>query len=232
MGEITITFMGICTHFLDVETPTGLVHRVVLVNASGNNIVAGLLIPPHFATMQIVPPQGPVPASLAGVQVSFNVTGELLLDSTYSIVPTLQTLMANIVALGPASSLLLDESPWPAVAAYFDIPAGTFSGQNVTGAAQVTATIPTPEGSDVVEMTITPFPGSDATPQTVKLVSGTSITVSNVGTPETEEGPDTGRHFLLHYLLAENFPPAPQVPPSIPGIAATVGAGCSDSNYP
>lgn len=239
MATVTITFQGICTHFIQVPAPGGFLHRVVLVNASGENVIGGIRIPPHFAKMSVSELADHTPGTtfdLAGVALSIaNVTGGVTYDPSYGqVVPSLSALMSGVATLPPPSSGLLLDFQYPAVAAYFDLPAGTFRACKLNGAAQVTVMVET--SGDTVGINSSPFPNGGTGLPSVALASPASITVSNTGSLEAEMSPFARSHFLLHYLLAETFPPAAQIPLTIPDIfcpsPATVGAGCSDSNYP
>ncbi len=246
MGKLTVVFQGICTHFLSLQglgiIPDQKVHRVVLINASGENVINGVRIPPHFATIQLSPTTRNPDSqtfSLTGVNLTLGAAGSPPLNyQDYGAVPTLRDQMSDIETLSDPNPSLLFEESWPAVAAYFTVDAGTFSSCVMTGAAVVKLVVDTDEDDDVVTLNATPFPGAPPLPfETVpiQLVSPATITIQNMANAQGELD-EPRSHFFLHYLLAERYPAAPQAPLTISGTQClddeTVSAGCSDSNYP
>lgn len=230
MGKVTITFSGICTHFLN---PTADVqHRVVLINASEGKTVDGVHIAPHIALLQIGG-AAPETISLDGVRLSIgNATGDLLYIG-YESMPSLRKEMDSVAPLPPPSPKLLLDEPWPEIAAYFDLDHGSISACiDEMGSARATVTMTT--SGDEVELVLEPFPGSAFAGTTRLLASPATIIVSNLSTMEEMER----SHFLLHYTLGETLAKVPQIPRRIEGprcpapTYGTIGAGCSNSNYP
>lgn len=129
---------------------------------------------------------------------------------------------------------------WPAVAAYFTVDAGTFSSCVSKGAAVARLSIDTNEApgeEHLVTFHATSFPGAPPLPfdETIQLVSPAIITIQNLAEGAGERI-EPRSHFFLHYLLASDYPSAPQAPLAIFGDPClqthTTDAGCSDSNYP
>lgn len=246
MGQLTVTFKGICTHFLSLPEITlpGPVHRAVLINASGENVINGIRIPAHIARITLsATTTTPEPQTFALQGVNLSLAGStsppLNYEPSYQAIPTLEEQMSEIEPLSmPATSLLIGEQ-WPAVAAYFTVEAGTFSGCVSAGAAEVILTLET-DVPEVVTLNATPFPGAPPLPFAsvpIQLVSPATITISNLAANPMDELLNPRSHFFLHYLLAETYPSVPQAPFVILGEPCgenlpTIDAGCSDSNYP
>jgi len=234
MGIVTISFVGVCTHF--VEDPDAVLHRTVLVNGSGQNVIDGIDIPPHLASMTISPtvdfPENQT-LSLMGQNVGvLNGAGRIVYEESYfHTVPGLAAQMAGIEVLSPPISDL----SWPVVASVFTTASGTFSACLRDGkAAEVTLVIETTDPT--VKVTLSPLPGNPPGALTgdFELVSPASVTIRN--SAHMEDMATARAHFLLHYLLAAQFPNAPQIPLSLAGFTCpqygTDSVGCSDANYP
>lgn len=233
MGTLNVFFKGICTHFGDL--PSSPLHTTVLVNANGNNIIEGLRIAPHFARMTVYHGKDPNGQTfdLQGVEINVqNVQGSLTFQPDYDIVPHLETQLIGIEPLPPQVASF----SWPLVAATFNTTGGEFTACVSMNAAAVSATIDTTDTN--VLLTVSPLPGAPplTIPSSFELPSGSTINFSNLATLANETPENWRGHFLLHYLLCETFPAAPQAPLSINGPQCTedytIDAGCSDSNYP
>ena len=237
MGELTVIFRGIVTHFKELVIGPDLVaHRAVLVNASGENVINTIRIPPHFARIHL--PDQSEGVLLQGVSLTISPgIGQLVYEPSYdATLPSLAQQMSQIEPLGPFDESLVVGETWPAVAAHFTVMSGTFSGCKKLGAAEARLVIEFDE--DVVTLNASAFPGAPPLPfdtvQQFKLPSTIRIHNLAEGMQQME---DPRSHFFLHYLLAQNFPGAPQAPLTIGGpdcdpFVETVDAGCSDSNYP
>jgi hypothetical protein len=243
MGQLTVTFKGICTHFraLDGILPEQKVHRAVLVNARGENVINGIRIPPHVAKMTISPTTTNLESQTFQLQgVSLSIAGGSpplnYLSSYDTTIPSLANQLSEIETLSePMPSLLFGES-WPAIAAYFTMEAGTFSACVTSGAADAKLVLETDE-IDVVTLVATRFPDAPPAPfDSVQLLSPAVIEITNLVENPADELIAPRSHFFLHYLLADRYPSSPQAPLSVDGdpcdLALTVDAGCSDSNYP
>jgi|GEM_PF-3052641 len=255
MGEITVYFVGICTHMqwpedgLFGEVP-GFRHRVVLVNGKAPHDILGMPIPRHLPTLRVatediigVTSRGvPAPAEvtewqLDGTQIEVvNGVGELVYDKSFECcVPHLKKLTPNLPP--PSFHVVVQAEPEKA-SAYFEVKSGVMRAGLVShGAAVSVLTIPTSE--DVTKLRLTGFRGGET--QDVLLRSGAQIAVSNVADSELDEDND----FLLHYETAEYIPSDAKVPTEsaaccnpldaprqILGPHLNVGPGCSNSNFP
>jgi len=234
MGTVTITFVGICTHFVQVLEAT--IHRTLLVNAGGQNVIDGITIPPHFASMTIsptvdFPEQQTISLMGQNVGVTNGVGRVFYEESFFRTIPGLAAQMAGIDALSEPAN----EQGWPAVASVFTTLSGTFSACLLGGkAAQATLVIETSDPN--VKLNLSPLPGNPpgAVTGVYELVSPATVVISNSA---PMEDPATARaHFLLHYLLAAQFPNAPQIPLTLEGVTCqspgTDSVGCSDATYP
>ena len=233
MGTVTITFSGVCTHFLTQDT---VLHQTMMVNGSGNNVIGGIVIPPHCASMTFSPtvdfPENQT-LSLMGQNVGVvNGVGRLIYEESFlKVIPGLDQQMENIEPLGPR----VDNPQWPLVASVFTTTSGKFTGCLAGPAANATLVIETSDPN--VKLSLSPLPGNPpgAISGEFELLSPASISISNKSLDPSD--PSSARaHFLLHYLLAQQFPSVPQIPlqlfgPQCPNLG-TDSVGCSDANYP
>lgn len=260
MGQVTVIFQGIVTHFRDVAIAPGLtVHRAVLINASGENVINGIRIPPHIANVSVANGLDIIVPETQMQGVELTLSGGLPLSAPPSectivnpgaaiqycalydeIIPSLQNQMSGVQTLSDPDPTLLFDKPWPAVAAYVNVTSGTFSACNHQGAAVARLTIEIGD-EDVVGLAVSAFPNAPDLPANLvgpfQLTSGATISITNLAPMLSERETNPRSHFFLHYLLAQNYPAAPQAPIAIGtqavcGLDATVDAGCSDSNYP
>src|ERR1051325_2120593 len=251
MSNVTVNFRGICT-----PSPRGAnaalpgAHRVVLLNASGMNVIDGIRIPPHFAKLTISATifQNPEETSTfllqgALLQIGAEPQAVQYADDFDNVMPNLTNLAGAIETLGPPSLFVFDPS-WPAIAANFDTNQGTFTptlaDDGAVGAKlEMDATeVISPIEPTHILLNVSPFPGagdplSPAVPSPLRLRVPATISITNLD-PMEEVGPveHPASHFLLHYILAQTYPSAPQVPQVPPSPRQTFSSGCSDSNYP
>ena len=243
MGEVTIRFKGICTHFRNSTTELPVQHRVVLLNASGFTVINSLRIPPHHASLVIEGNMLSRTFPLQGVSLRIDAArSKVKYDSFYDkIIPSLKKEMDQVETLSPPDPTLVNgKTPWPTIAAYFDVDSGEFSACNDNGAADALLTVKTRPGS--ARLIATPFPNvtdPGGLNGTIDLGEKATIVVQNSPDMELEmKDPTSRRHFSLHYLLAVSPPTTPQVPSKIDDskkcgpIPWLFNAGCSDSNYP
>jgi hypothetical protein len=130
--------------------------------------------------------------------------------------------------------VVLDQDPERA-ACYFDIDFGTLSAcQDQNGAAVATLEV---TSNDPIVLEVTTWdPPSSVTFH--PLPSGTVVWVVNIDDPGIASNyPFVD--FFLHYMTARTMPHTPQVPHvflrphcQFDHPYQTVGAGCSNSNYP
>ena len=240
MGTARIHFVGICTHLQETTTAgLGALHRAVLINASGANVVNTMRIAPHFAKIKITSPNVNTTVPLNGVALTIETAGadSVTYDDSYGkIIPSLRALMDGIETLSDPDPDLVVNGSWPAVAAYFNVRKGTFDAcVDVHGAAVVGLTIVT--DGDLM-LTATPFLNGTAPFESPLNLGATADIVVENNSNEVAGTPLTRDHFLLHYLLARNMPAVPQIPLSINPVRrcenpySLFNTGCSDSNYP
>jgi hypothetical protein len=243
---VTVRFIGICTHFSQAtllrvsQSPSSTAlpkQRVVLVNATAGLVVHETRIPPHIPRLAF----GQEQIALTGCTVrlrketSASLPLELTLTDTFSALPNLTALMQSLPAFGePSAEVVLDQDP-KRTACYFDIDFGTLSAcLDQNGAAVATLELESP---DPITLEITSWDPS-LPGMSHPLPSGTVVSVVNVDDPRIASNyPFVD--FLLHYMTARTMPHTPQVPhalllPHCPfdHPYQTVGAGCSNSNYP
>jgi hypothetical protein len=245
MNNVTVHFVGICTHFSQAtllrvsQSPSSTPlpkHRVVLVNATDGLVVHETRIPPHIPMLAF----GEEQIALSGCTVRLRTESASLpleptfADSFYAL-PNLTRLMRSLQAFGdPSAEVVLDQDP-KQTACYFDIDFGTLSAcLDQNGAAVATLEVTSP---DPIMLEVTPWdPPSSGTSH--RLPSGTVVWVVNTDEPGIASNyPFVD--FLLHYMTARTMPHTPQVPHALllercpfDHPYQTVGAGCSNSNYP
>jgi hypothetical protein len=242
--HVTVRFIGICTHFSQAtlsrvsqstsSTPLPK-QRVVLVNATEGLVVHETRIPPHIPMLAFGEEQIALPGCTVGLRTDSSASLPLELTETFDALPNLTQLMRSLPAFGePSAEVVLDQDPKRS-ACYFDIDFGTLSAcQDRNGAAVATLEVESP---DPITLEITPWDPS-IPGMSHPLSSGMVVWVVNIDDPgifSTYPFVD----FLLHYMTARTMPHTPQVPhafllPRCPfdHPYQTVGAGCSNSNYP
>lgn len=234
MGQLTIYFYGVCTHFNRAKSVTALPHRVVLVEASKGARIHKKRIPPHEAVLCA----GRVREPLTGATVTVeNVTSPLAYDSSYgNCIPSLSVLTPEPLAANLDVTMAEDRTR---AAAHVDIHGGTFYGGTTRlpdgspGAA--TAWVVMQTATDRPTLIIDPFGPEDG--KRIELENDAKVLIAHVGV----EGRDSEYDFLLHLKIAKKMPRTMRVPGAsrCPPVdvpycddVTTVGPGCSNSNYP
>lgn len=248
MGDIKVTFWGICTY---IEAH----QRMVLVNAGdsaiigGNPKLAGRGIDPHHARLHIrledlvsigpltvhsVSAIGHIRLNLGQVTLSIANTMEpRLLDRQNQCLPHLDPLAKG--ELGPPNEAT--EHGNDTMSCFFNIDSGVLAGRAASnGGAGVN--ILTVQTLGDPQLTITKFSGGPT--MEIRLRSGASVLITNL--PDLDEkGADRDADFLLHYLTAGSIPTDAGAPATVDcppediddaGAPMFVSAGCSNSNYP
>ncbi|HEX2060118.1 MAG TPA: hypothetical protein VHK90_05210 [Thermoanaerobaculia bacterium] len=234
MYDVTVYFIGICTHISRTtlaDLPAK--QRVVLVNARHGKEVKSLVITPHAPLLTLPDQTLRLDGATMSLQTANQSTLALQYDDTFANVPNLTMLMQGVATLGPPSrAVVLERDPLHA-AGYFDIDFGTLSAaQDGNGAAVVSLQA---TSSDPIYLVNQPW---DGPAETLAIPSGSILMVANVDEDPQRDLSHPAIDFLLHYVTAETMPAIPQVPQTIdlPQTVThpffTVGAGCSNSNYP
>jgi hypothetical protein len=236
MSHVTVHFVGICTHISQSTLPElPATQRVVLVNARDGYEVHAVPIPRHLPVLQIEPAE---PIELPGCTMRLVTSAAVpfTADPTFDALPNLRQLVQGLTALSaPSAEVVLDRNAQRS-ACYFDIDFGTLSAcLDHNGAAVATLDAKSPEP---IWLEIARWDGSDT--EVIELPDGTVVWVANADPdPDSKGVAHPFVDFLLHYATAATMPHTPQVPQSMmPSQCAfkhhfqTVGAGCSNSNYP
>ncbi len=246
MGQVTVYFIGICTHMQWPEDGVfgevqGFRHRVVLVNGKAPRTINHKPIPRHRPMLRVESKDvigGPVDITSyeldgATVQIA-NAIGELQYEESFQCcIPHLKALTPN---LPPPSYRVVAGAHPERASAYFEVTSGVLTAGIVSrGAAVSVLTMTTLDESPLLR--ITGFRGEQAE---FHLRNHANVVISNVAESEYDEDND----FLLHYETAEYVPEDAQVPTqSAPCCVQTevpefvrgrlnVGPGCSNSNFP
>jgi hypothetical protein len=239
MGNLTVYFVGICTHLREF-TSRETEHRVVLINAREGKEINGRTIVQHEATLRYLDlERTPRHEPLNGVRITIKnpSTTDIAYDkSFFTCIPRLTTYAPNIMSL----SLDVAKGHDPnLVAAYFDITAGRLiAGADANDASVAVLNVPT-DGNPILSIETFPgHPNGQATKQ-ILLPPDAHIQLENVG-PGLGHG--EGPHdFLLNLLVAQVIPPDATWPTTradckldvaLPFRGNTVDPGCSNSNYP
>jgi len=241
MGELTIVFQGICTHFRREFHPTLPVpHRVVLIN--GENLA---IRPPDFPEIQAHDGTITRPTNISGSNPTLPLQGVVLqvldatgpaptYDSAYHEIPNLTRLEdEESVTLGEPKEIVLFEEDHDWTVAHFDFTSGVFNAfSSGDGSATVAVTVTTSRAGDQI-IEVTPYGGG--TSQQFIYPDGTQVYVQNLEV----SGPTSENDFLLHYLCAKHVPSVAELviagpfSAGCPGFQKDFGGpGCSDSNYP
>jgi hypothetical protein len=224
MPTATVYFVGICSHLS--HGSSGIrPHRVVLINASRDRLVNGLLVPKHTARVRLDDSDEPI--VLNGATLRLNaVSAGVQYDPTFEPnIPRLSNYSHE--PLAPLSSAMASWANADLVSAYFDVAGTLFGAHTSSGAAAAKLVV---ETVDVPLLTITTFAGER---QEIP-VGERPFFVENV-----DVGPVVDDHdFLLQYKMLMRVPADADWPHEpftggepIPG-PITVGPGCSNSNYP
>lgn len=233
--RVTVRFVGVCTH-ISRASLLGLPaqQRVVLVNARQGKLVRDTPIPAHAPGLRI----GPVEIEFHGCTLRLVTENSssipLIITDTFHKLPNLTELVGDLTTLGePSAEVVLDANPEHS-SCYFDIDFGMLSAcVDTNGAAVATLVV---ESAHAISLEIAKWDGSGT--DVVELLPDAIVWIANIDPPEiTNQYPY--RDFLLHYLTAAMMPAVPQIPQSFDlpecsfaQLFDTVGAGCSNSNYP
>jgi len=236
MNHVTVHFIGICTHISrDTLPELPAKQRVVLVNARDGKDVRGMQVGRHTPVLNI----GGSAIALSGCTMRL-VTAHpelpvLDITETFRSLPNLTSLMNSLTTLGPPSHEVVLDAKDAHAACYFDIDFGSLSAcTDERGAAIATLQV---ESEESISLEVTGWDGTAIT--TYPLGSVETVMVANTDEPSVQSHAHAAVDFLLHYKTAASMPDTPQVPQGI-GLARcsfqhpfpTVGAGCSNSNYP
>jgi hypothetical protein len=256
---VTVEFTGICTHFsksFHPELPSQ--HRVVLVNASEATTIRGIPIAPHVVQMILSSPLTDVIEvfNLNGVRFFLEVKDETGITENpgFRGLPNLTELVSGVDTLdGPSHDILLNGTA-AEVACYFDTDFGVLDGFLTAHNSASASLSVTPPPGKTVTLYAKALPGGTVPPTLAvprELAFGTIIGLSN---NDADPGTKKVADFLLHYRTSARIPDVPQIPqldgmlqllrrPEAIGAVPhdgghrrlqrdTVGAGCSNSNYP
>lgn len=230
--KLVVEFHGICTFvsgFGVSDLPVPL--RAVLLNAEHIEEVWGIKVGLHLASVTIES-SGEI-ILLKGYKMYLTASGEvspLIAHPDFYQLPNLTSLMRDVEPLGPPADLVLNPTA-ETVAASFDLTMGIVTaGITERLAATTVLTVETP---GTLTLHIENFDGQPQ--RTIEFSSDDTVLVKNTD-EERAASVAPGADFLLHYLTARKLPLVPQLPQQIklPFIKAyqTVGAGCSNSQYP
>jgi hypothetical protein len=240
MGEITIHFVGICTHLVGVSG-TNAAHRVVLVQRGEDWTVDRYTINPHDPELRL----GSAGQSIYGnvvtqfqPQVTLTIEGATLdgpptYSPSYSCaIPTLGQFAGGPFTLN-ADVAFNQGAP---ASVYFDLHEGQngiFDAVSLSGGANAVR-LKMQIGEDA-QLVLTPW-DSGSPPLTVALADGAIVNLCNESNPASHQDAD----FLLHYLVTTiNFDQAAF--PTAQLLCAEpleelddwdIGPGCSNSTYP
>jgi hypothetical protein len=243
MGNITINFVGICTH-LPAVGPSHL-HRVVVIQNPAGNTIGGNPISPHTASIKIVKGDivsGTVPSDLSRrrLTISNAVSGNVTYDPTWGAIPTLSRFAGAPLTLNAA--VAFDGTPPSDIlVTYFDIFSGSFLAGWVPS-MQTPIASRQPVGASVTIQTSADNPTllfDGSSPVEVTFTPGTILELIN---DANEDAPDQDFDFLLHFEIVSPIPPSPIFPMQIqftglqnlPGLkdGHDITTGCSNSAYP
>lgn len=235
--HVTVHFVGICTHISQSTLPAlPAKHRVVLVNALHGSAVREMPIPAHEAGLRIGQ-EAPIPLRGCTVRLvtAMPPSSTVELTDSFKALPNLTSLMERLADLGaPSPEVVLDQNAERS-ACYFDIDFGTLSAcRDLKGAAITTLEVDSPE-----RLSLEIMAWDNSLVVSYPLEPDAIVWVANTD-PQIQNGnPHHSVDFLLHYATAARMPHTPQVPHLIAlpqcGFShpfPTVGAGCSNSNYP
>jgi hypothetical protein len=249
--DLRVNFLGVCTHMQWKGSIPTCMNRVVLVNATAGDRIAGEPIQSHIPTLRIaarhiidmeslsLPKPGGdiVEWRLDGVRVRIeNATDEIRHDETFGkCIPALGKLTSDV---GVPSKAAVHDDVKELASCIFDVTGGTLYGAtNEHGAAY--AVLETATGGNP-RVSITSFQ-PDGTRLVLNLHPGAEISLSNLGATKEH---DSHFDFYLHYKLAAEMPPHPQLPLGPPCQSnrppghtwppgfQSVDVGCSNSIYP
>ncbi len=232
MAEITVEFVGICTHLQFGKGLFTTQHRVVLINSEAQRIVAR-----HHPRVEIRQGQHVLfRHDLNGAAVSIDgaLDGELTYDFHYNC--ALPRLLMERFTDSTNLSPRVKESPDASlVSGLIDLPNASFTAQmREDGAAVGVATVQI-EGPR--QISIQSFAGAaQIIDERIPVPEGAEVVFSNHA-----EGSDDDHDFHLNFLI---FEPVPDVKRNVmrrvcPGILphkrhgfGSIGPGCSNTNFP
>ncbi|MDP9193620.1 MAG: hypothetical protein M3P06_18145 [Acidobacteriota bacterium] len=249
--DLSVYFVGVCTHVWWSDTQPQFTNRVVLVNGLEDTAIRDRTIRSHIATLRVAAKDVIRTGSLVrpredgeilewqlnGVRVDINSTGDDVdrVDSFHRCIPKLAQLTPDV---GPPSKASVDDGDPTLASCIFDIRHGTLQGR-ATQLGAALALLQTETSGDPI-VTMTSFITGEQ--ETLHLHAGAEMTVSNLGATEVH---DDLYDFYLHYKLADRMPETLGVPDgprptcisntigkTWPPGAGSVGPGCSNSAYP
>ena len=250
MPLVTVSFLGICTHFMKtMHEELHVRQRVVLVRAKNDVDISHHHITPHVARVQF--DRGHfIEVDGCRFELVARPETELVHTAEFSRVPNLTAMMASrrFEPMPPIDRDLVLHGDAQKASLYFDFNSGSITAAVTKGAVHTTLTVNAPE----VILRAIPFAGRQLPPEIPpeQQLGDTTIVVMNedVVDPTAPDPPApspsyaASRYdFLLHYLTAEWIPHDPPIPHSedaakLPELPFTwvgaVGSGCSNSNYP
>lgn len=236
MGQITVDFIGVCTHLQ--RQVTGVLHRVVLVEGAVRD-TDGNFIAPHIPSLDSNDvSEGNLPKRPGRVTLTIaNATGAPIesksydRDYTQAIWSLKKFTKDNSLGLNPAVS----QGKANPASLYFDTGHGTFGACLAAkgGASVARLTIPT-DGVPHLRIEWWDRPASSD----VIFKETAVLRVMNLSDPPSCDN----RDFLLHYSVTnKSFNKYPDKKAACEGCATCepgeipivdLGPGCSNSNYP
>jgi hypothetical protein len=236
MNHVTVHFIGICTHVSQSTLPDlPAKQRVVLVNARDGKDVRGMQIGRHSPVLDVAGNTIALSGCTMRLVTAHSEWRALDITETFRALPNLTNLMDGLTTLGPPSrEVVLDANDAHAVC-YFDIDFGSLSAcTDERGAAVATLHV---ESEESISLEVTGWDGTAL--GTYPLGSDETLMVANTDEPSVPSHAHPSGDFLLHYKTAASMPHTPQIPQRIALLPCsfrhrfpTVGAGCSNSNYP
>lgn len=232
--KLVVEFHGICTFVSSLSVPdlSPVPWRAILINAEKvGQRVRGIPVGVHHASVTIESSGESIP--LKGYRMYLTSSAEvspLVPQPNFYQLPNMTNLMREVEPISPPGGIVLNPTP-ETVAAYFDLTIGTVTaGLTELLAATTVLTVET-EGS--LTLHLETFDGQPH--RKIEFSGDDHLLVGNTDKQKSVTDA-TGADFLLHYLAASVLPFVPQIPQRInlPFIKAyqTVGAGCSNSQYP
>jgi len=231
MGQLTVTFSGVCTHFSKVVP--GVAHRVVLPNASNFHFgivrmpptgsMVGYYIQPHYAVLKTTSTLGnPLPSVdnamsngtiFAGASLKIpNATGDLSYDPTYF--QSVKSLSDFVPAFTPSQDVVFSGR----AACYFDFGNGLVQPSPASGGAMGVAVTVQTNGRP--QLTVTPF--ETGVPVDISSFlevndDHAEITVANLEVDPDPAIEDVPFDYMLNYLTSQTGIP-PMLTAQTPGM--------------
>ena len=233
MDEITVEFIGVCTHIQRTEylAPIPVPHRVVMINSDALGTVAR-----HNTRVEVC--EGDLVLhryDLDGHAVSIDgaLDGTLTYDQHYlcAVPLLLREGFAESMTLSPH---VIDSPDRALMAGLLDLPNGSFTAKmRPDGAAVGIATVQI-EGPR--RISIRQFGASEIVLE-LDVPPGADVVFTNSANP----GEDDEIDFALNFLIAEPVPditrmnshrPCKQILPHTRHGWQSIGPGCSNTNFP